>query len=56
MESENSKDLMQHRQITLNDGRYMIFYTLNESLSPETKGAEKPEPKLETEATEEKNV
>ena len=51
-ESENSNDLIQHRRITLNDGRYMIFYTFDESLSVESEDEKTPEPK----ASEEKNV
>lgn len=47
---------MRHRRIILNDGRYMIFYTFDESLSDEAASEEKPAPRLQTEAIEEKNV
>jgi predicted lipoprotein with Yx(FWY)xxD motif len=55
-ESENSDDLMKHRRIILKDGRYMIFYTFDESLSNKSASEEKPEPAPKLEATEEKNV
>ncbi|HEY0429525.1 MAG TPA: hypothetical protein VGC76_17225 [Pyrinomonadaceae bacterium] len=55
-ESENPDNLMRHRRIILNDGRYMIFYTFDESLSDEAASEEKPAPRLQTEAIEEKNV
>jgi hypothetical protein len=52
-----ASDLMQCREITLNDGRYMIFYTFDKSLSNSSaKGDIKPEPRPEPEAAEEKNV
>ncbi len=56
---------MQRRQITLEDGRYLIFYTFNEkttaSNSVEATGAEEPttrraEPHAEPQATEERHV
>jgi len=56
-ESENSGDLMKHRCIFLKDGRYMIFYTFEESLSNTPVSAEeKLESKTQLETTEEKNV
>jgi hypothetical protein len=56
-ESENIGDLMKYRSITLKDGRYMIFYTFDKSLSKMPDSAEKkPEPKPRLEATKEKNV
>jgi hypothetical protein len=55
-ETENSDSLMQHRRIILKDGRYMIFYTFDESLSGKPASEKKPEPNPQTEATEEKNV
>lgn len=49
--------LIQARKIYLADGRYMIFYTFDESLSNSTANADvKPNPKTRSEATEEKNV
>lgn len=57
MEKESEKaDLMHHRRISMSDGRYMIFYTFDESLSAASADEKKPEPKPEAEATEEKNV
>ena len=57
MKNESEKDnLMQHRRIILKDGRYMIFYTFDESLSNASETVEKPEPNPQPEATEEKNV
>ncbi len=57
MKNESKKsDLMQHRRIVLNDGRYMIFYTFDESLSNVSATGEKPELNPQPEATEEKNV
>jgi hypothetical protein len=55
--SDNS-NLMHHREITLKDGRYMIFYTFDESLSNAFTAKEKQrsEPLPTPEATEEKNV
>ena len=55
----NSDDssLMQSRKITLADGRYMIFYSFDETLSNASADTEKnrdPKPRLE--ATEERNV
>jgi hypothetical protein len=54
-ESENSSNLMKYRRIALKDGRYMIFYTFDESLSNISNSAEK-ESEPRSEATEEKNV
>ena len=57
---EKKNDLaaaMNRRQITLADGRYMIFYSFDNSLSElpaNTKSKLEPPPKPE--ATEEKNV
>jgi hypothetical protein len=48
-------DLMQIRKITLADGRYMIFYEFDESLSNSSLETDK-KPKSQLEATEEKNV
>ena len=50
-------DLMRFREITLADGRYMIFYSFDETLSAASADTEKktdPNPQLE--ATEERNV
>jgi hypothetical protein len=55
-EGENSDNLMQHRRIILQDGRYMIFYTFDESLSNASASEKKREPEPQAEATEEKNV
>jgi hypothetical protein len=54
-ESENSDNLMRHRRIALSDGRYMIFYTFDESLNASA-SEKNPEPKPNIEASEEKNV
>jgi hypothetical protein len=57
MEKESGQsDLMRHRRIILDDGRYMIFYTFAESLSADSASEKKREPRPEPEATEEKNV
>jgi hypothetical protein len=55
-ERENSGSLMKYRRIILKDGRYMIFYTFDESLSNISVIEEKSEPKQRLEAAEEKNV
>jgi hypothetical protein len=54
---------MQRRQITLEDGRYLIFYTFEEetTASTENAGGEKSpahgeDPRAEPEATEERRV
>ncbi|HEX8459646.1 MAG TPA: hypothetical protein VF656_20295 [Pyrinomonadaceae bacterium] len=60
---------MQHRQITLEDGRYLIFYTFDEettaavdaTVSSDAGGTEKSparadEPDAEPQATEERRV
>ena len=57
---------MQRRQITLEDGRYLIFYTFDEETTPpssstenagdEQSSAERAEPDVEPQATEEKRV
>ncbi len=54
--------MMQRRQITLADGRYLIFYTFTddahtEAAQPEANArAPKPEPQPQPEATEERDV
>jgi hypothetical protein len=53
---EKSNDLMQHRRVILPDGRYLIFYTFDESLSNNSANERKSGPKPQLEATEEKNV
>ena len=58
-EDKNSAEagLMRHRTITLEDGRYMIFYTFAESLSKASVvKKQKPEPAAGAEAPENKNV
>ncbi|MGC2238527.1 MAG: hypothetical protein WA584_20400 [Pyrinomonadaceae bacterium] len=58
-ESINSGDFssMRCREITLADGRYMIFYTFDESLSSASVVKEKEfQPKPVLKAAEEKNV
>jgi hypothetical protein len=57
---------MQRRQITLEDGRYLIFYTFDEetttassstqSAGDESSSARRAEPEAEPQATEEKRV
>jgi hypothetical protein len=58
---------MQRRQITLEDGRYLIFYTFDdestaasltseEAARAETSAARREEPAVEPQATEEKRV
>jgi hypothetical protein len=59
---------MQRRQITLEDGRYLIFYTFDEettttaaassmeSAGDEQSSARREEPEAEPQATEEKRV
>jgi hypothetical protein len=57
---------MQRRQITLEDGRYLIFYTFDEEAMPpssstenagdEQSSAKRAEPDVEPQATEEKRV
>lgn len=47
----DQKDLMHHRRINLNDGRYLIFYTFDSSLN---KGAEKSANQPENEGAEKK--
>jgi hypothetical protein len=49
---------MQKRQITLEDGRYLIFYTFEEAPAPaeEKHGAAASAPKAEPEAEEERRV
>jgi hypothetical protein len=57
---------MQRRQITLEDGRYLIFYTFDEETTPpsssthsagdEQSSARREEPEAEPQATEEKRV
>lgn len=48
---------MNDRKITLADGRYMIFYAFDESLSGASAKTEKPAaPKPRLEAAEEKDV
>ena len=55
---------MQHRQITLEDGRYLIFYTFDDETTASTKSGEgadetsapaerRAEPQAEPQATEE---
>ena len=55
-ENENSANLIQRRRIILEDGRYMIFYTFDASLSNASASGKKTEPDPQPEATEEKNV
>jgi hypothetical protein len=59
MDKKNDhSELMHRREITLKDGRYMIFYTFDEALSAAArqkapdKGGTRPEP----EAAEKKDV
>ncbi|HYG80829.1 MAG TPA: hypothetical protein VD861_10595 [Pyrinomonadaceae bacterium] len=49
---------MQKRQITLEDGRYLIFYTFEDAPPPaeEKQGAARSEPQAEPEAEEERSV
>jgi hypothetical protein len=48
---------MNRRQIELEDGRYLIFYTFDEEPPPVAcDAAERPEPETETEAEEERSV
>jgi hypothetical protein len=59
---------MQRRQITLEDGRYLVFYTFDEETAPpsnsregakgagESAAAERAEPEAEPQATEERRV
>jgi hypothetical protein len=51
-------ELMQHRRIHLSDGRYLIFYTFDPSLSIDSSNADQtPRPQPENkEAEEKKNV
>jgi hypothetical protein len=49
---------MQKRQITLEDGRYLIFYTFEDAPAPaeEKRGADAAGPAAEPEAEEERRV
>jgi hypothetical protein len=49
---------MQKRQITLEDGRYLIFYTFEDAPPPaeETHGAAEIQPEAVPEAEEERSV
>jgi hypothetical protein len=49
---------MQKRQVTLEDGRYLIFYTFEDAPPPaeEKEGAAAREPATEPEAEEERSV
>ncbi|HWT00274.1 MAG TPA: hypothetical protein VN256_08500 [Pyrinomonadaceae bacterium] len=50
---------MQKRQVTLEDGRYLIFYTFEDAPPPaaeEKDGAGEREPQAEPEAEEERSV
>ena len=42
---EQEEAPMHHREITLADGRYMIFYTFDESVPPASAGGAAPEMK-----------
>lgn len=49
---------MRKRQIRLEDGRYLIFYTFEDAPPPaaEEQGADASEPRAEPEAEEERSV
>jgi hypothetical protein len=53
--------MMQRRQITLEDGRYLIFYTFDgaqtaDAPEPPRAAGRKPEPQPQSEAEEERDV
>ena len=61
MDPESSrvdKKGMHKRQITLEDGRYLIFYTFEDEPAPSTENpdAQRPEPEPEPQAEEERRV
>lgn len=50
---------MQKREVKLEDGRYLIYYTFDEKPAPQASagaGAPRPEPKAEPEAEDERSV
>jgi hypothetical protein len=60
MTEENEQKEMHRRRITLNDGRYLIFYTFDEQLGSgpevEGEGAKRSEPEAAPQAEEERRV
>ncbi|HEV7375523.1 MAG TPA: hypothetical protein VGN95_12440 [Pyrinomonadaceae bacterium] len=62
MAEENGQKDMHRRRVTLNDGRYLIFYTFDEQLGEASEiegagqGASRSEPDVEPQAEEERRV
>jgi hypothetical protein len=60
MAEENEQQKMQRRRVTLNDGRYLIFYTFDEQLNSgrevEGEDVSRSEPDAEPQALEERRV
>jgi hypothetical protein len=61
MSEANEQMRMHQRRITLADGRYLIFYTFNDSSSSaagrlEINDVKQPEPEADPEAVEERRV
>jgi hypothetical protein len=48
--------ILRHREITLKDGRYMIFYTFDEDTVKPAEVSEEPKPESRTEELQQKNV
>ncbi len=55
-QAHNDGTTMHRRRITLNDGRYIIFYTFDGATAPLNTGESAPQPEAKPVAEEERRV